>query len=139
MKKIIALICCFCLGCNLHQIEEQANEEMFNSMSVTLNDSSYSLTYVVGHGGHGAFGYLPGCKGVLMGLQLYIDFKTGDTLYSPPIYDSCRSISGLVYAESYNHNGATRAKGIFEFTALKGYDTLKFTEGNFDVYLRPID
>ena len=96
----------------------------------------------------------PWCSGDLLDNHLGIAIKLGDTVVVGSVgqwgdhtityditYDSCITIksSGIITAEYYRHKDASRARGTFSFDAIDGKDTLHFSGGKFDVYLRGID
>jgi hypothetical protein len=116
-------------------------------MSVTLNDSVYTLIEVAGQGGDGYNGP-PVCRGTLLGKYLYVHMKVGDTVavgsvinngtvdieYSI-IYDSTKVIksSGFIACERVSIH---RVKGTFSFSTVYLNDTLHFRDGKFNVYLK---
>ncbi len=118
-----------------------------NTMKVTLNDSVYTLTNVVG-GGSSEVIKAPVCKGMLNGKSISIWFKIDDTVSVGTIehkidgdvsytidYDSSKTIVGSGYISAVVVS-PSRAKGEFNFTALYKNDTLRFRNGSFNVYLK---
>jgi hypothetical protein len=149
-QQFLLFILLFLAGCQL----EQLREEDMNSMSVVIHGKSYPLKNVTGFGGYNPLGFPASCSGYLLDNELYVCMKLGDTVKVGSIkveltdtvkyivsYDSCSTIngSGVVIAQYYTHKGADRAKGTFSFDAIDGKDTLHFTGGQFDVYLRGAD
>jgi hypothetical protein len=150
IKVLIIPACClFCLGCDINQMTVQVNEERFNYMTVTLNDSNYALTGVYGEAASSLSP--PFCIGELSWHKLIVNMAFDDTVIvgsgvrdiSHDItyriqYKSKEAIykSGVIITERYIHDISTRVKGSFYCKIIIENDTLNFRDGRFDVYLR---
>jgi len=143
----VILICALTISSCTDDLFDQT-DGLPNTMSVTLNDSVYTLIDVVGQGSDGYQG-AAFCRGTLFGKYLYVHVKPGDTVavgsvinngafdieYSI-LYNSEKAIinSGFIITESVSIH---RVKGIFSFSSIVNNDTLHFRDGKFNVYIKP--
>ena len=142
---ILAICALTLLSCK--DILTEQNDGISNTMSVSLNDSIYTLTNVVGQGANG-FGGGPFCRGTLNGKYLYVYMKFDDTVavgstfhngtynFTYTVrYDSSETIlsSGFITAEYFSSH---RVKGTFSSSVIYKNDTLHFRDGKYDVYIK---
>jgi len=143
---IVALVFVGLLSCNLNE----GTDGKSDTMSIVLNDSLYQLTNVSGS----TYMEWSSIRGDLFGKTLAIkryarDWK-GDTclfIYYYPRFTNTGSY--VQYDTMYNipnygmivktNSVGNRESGVFYFTIISGNDTLNIKEGNYNIYIKPLE